>query len=103
LHGLKRVRLIGEKEGIDMLNKAIAIAAKAHDGQVDKGDKPYILHPLRVMMKCECEAAKICAAQWYRRPAPDCWNPPRRPTVSLSASTRRYWTSSSELLSGKLL
>ena len=44
-----------------MLNKAIAIAAKAHDGQVDKGGKPYILHPLRVMMNCESEAAKICA------------------------------------------
>lgn len=44
-----------------MLNKAIAIAAKAHDGQADKGGNPYILHPLRVMMNCESEAAKICA------------------------------------------
>lgn len=44
-----------------MLNKAIAIAAKAHDGQVDKGGHPYILHPLRVMMNCESEAEKICA------------------------------------------
>lgn len=44
-----------------MLNKAIAIATKAHDGQVDKGGNPYILHPLRVMMNCESEAAKICA------------------------------------------
>lgn len=44
-----------------MLNKAIAIAAKAHDGQVDKGGNPYILHPFRVMMNCESEAAKICA------------------------------------------
>jgi len=44
-----------------MLNKAIAIAAKAHDGQVDKGGNPYILHPLRVMMNCESETAKICA------------------------------------------
>jgi len=45
-----------------MLNKAIAIAAKAHSGQVDKGGNPYLLHPLRVMMNCESEAAKICAA-----------------------------------------
>ena len=44
-----------------MLNKAIAVAAKAHDGQTDKGGNPYILHPLRVMMNCESEAAKICA------------------------------------------
>ena len=33
----------------DMLAKAIEIAAQAHQGQFDKGGKPYILHPLRVM------------------------------------------------------
>lgn len=44
-----------------MLNRAIAIAANAHDGQVDKGGNPYILHPLRVMMHCESEDARICA------------------------------------------
>jgi len=44
-----------------MLNKAIAIAAKAHSGQVDKGGNTYILHPLHVMMKCDSEDAKICA------------------------------------------
>ena len=46
-----------------MLNKAIEIAAKAHAGQVDKGGKPYILHPLRVMMNfCnDDEVAQICA------------------------------------------
>jgi len=32
-----------------MLGKMIAIAAKAHEGQFDKGGKPYILHPLAVM------------------------------------------------------
>lgn len=32
------------------LGKAIAIAAEAHEGQVDKSGQPYILHPLRVMM-----------------------------------------------------
>jgi hypothetical protein len=31
------------------LEKAIQIAARAHDGQVDKQGLPYILHPLRVM------------------------------------------------------
>lgn len=34
----------------DLLSKAIAIAAKAHEGQVDRGGAPYILHPLRVML-----------------------------------------------------
>lgn len=32
-----------------MLNKAIEIATKAHEGQVDKAGKPYIGHPLRAM------------------------------------------------------
>lgn len=44
-----------------MLNKSIEIASKAHAGQIDKGGSPYILHPLRVMMNCESESAKICA------------------------------------------
>lgn len=34
-----------------MLGRAIEIAASAHAGQVDKGGKPYILHPLWVMDK----------------------------------------------------
>ena len=46
---------------MNMLNKAIEIAAKAHDGQVDKGGAPYILHPLRVMLNCKSETAKVCA------------------------------------------
>jgi (p)ppGpp synthase/HD superfamily hydrolase len=32
------------------LERAIALAAEAHGGQVDKGGAPYILHPLRVML-----------------------------------------------------
>ena len=33
------------------LERAIEIAARAHAGQVDKGGAPYILHPLRVMLR----------------------------------------------------
>ena len=43
------------------LNTAIAIAAKAHEGQVDKGGAPYILHPLRVMLDVEGEHAQMAA------------------------------------------
>lgn len=31
-----------------LLNKAIVLAVYAHEGQLDKAGKPYILHPLRV-------------------------------------------------------
>lgn len=44
-----------------MLEKAIQIAVKAHQGQIDKGNQPYILHPLRVMFSMESETEKICA------------------------------------------
>lgn len=40
---------------------AISIAALAHKGQTDKAGKPYLLHPLRMMMKMESEAAMIVA------------------------------------------
>lgn len=33
------------------LECAIAIAARAHEGQLDKAGAPYILHPLRVMLR----------------------------------------------------
>jgi (p)ppGpp synthase/HD superfamily hydrolase len=43
------------------LGKAISIAAQAHEGQRDKAGAPYILHPLRVMMKMTSEAECITA------------------------------------------
>lgn len=43
------------------LERAIAIAALAHAGVVDKGGQPYILHPLRVMMSVSLEAERIAA------------------------------------------
>ena len=33
------------------LERAIAIAAEAHAGQVDKAGTPYVLHPLRMMFE----------------------------------------------------
>ena len=41
------------------LEKAIQIAVDAHTGQIDKGNNPYILHPLRVMLSLENEEEQI--------------------------------------------
>ncbi|WP_338586332.1 HD domain-containing protein [Pseudomonas sp. MAG733B] len=43
------------------LERAIAIAAGAHEGQVDKGGAPYILHALRVMLKVSTLEERIVA------------------------------------------
>lgn len=43
-----------------MLNKAIIIATKAHDGQADKAGEPYILHPLRVMLSLKSQNERVC-------------------------------------------
>ena len=40
---------------------AVAIAAQAHRGQKDKAGAPYLLHPLRLMMRMETEAAMMAA------------------------------------------
>jgi len=43
------------------LERAIAIAAEAHAGQVDKASAPYILHPLRVMLRVSTNEERIVA------------------------------------------
>lgn len=43
------------------LECAIALAAQAHAGQVDKGGQPYILHPLRVMLSLRDPETRIAA------------------------------------------
>lgn len=43
------------------IDRAIAIATKAHAGQVDKAGQPYILHPLRLMFKFISEDEQIVA------------------------------------------
>lgn len=43
------------------LERAVWIAAKVHEGQIDKAGAPYILHPLRLMMKMKSIEAMIVA------------------------------------------
>jgi (p)ppGpp synthase/HD superfamily hydrolase len=41
------------------LDIAITFACKVHAGQVDKSGQPYILHPLRLMLKFQDEDERI--------------------------------------------
>lgn len=43
------------------LDTAMALAIRVHTGQKDRSGKPYILHPLRVMMKFQTEPEQIVA------------------------------------------
>jgi guanosine-3',5'-bis(diphosphate) 3'-pyrophosphohydrolase len=43
------------------LERAIEIASRAHAGQRDKAGAPYILHPLRVMLRVETDTERIAA------------------------------------------
>jgi hypothetical protein len=46
---------------MSMLEKAILLAVRAHEGQVDKAGAPYFLHPLRVMLRMGTEEEMIVA------------------------------------------
>ena len=43
------------------LNKAITIACKAHQGQFSINGEPYILHPLRLLVKAKSNEERIIA------------------------------------------
>jgi len=43
------------------LARAIALAAQYHEGQTDKGGRPYVFHPLRLMLKALTEPEQIAA------------------------------------------
>lgn len=45
----------------EMLDKAIVIATNAHHGQLDKGGRPYILHPLAVMHMLDTDDEELMA------------------------------------------
>lgn len=45
----------------DLLSEAIILATTIHNGQVDKAGMPYILHPIRVMVKMKSLTLKKIA------------------------------------------
>ena len=52
---------MSEHARLGTLERAIEIAAATHAGQTDKGGAPYILHPLRVMLRVAPAAQQIVA------------------------------------------
>lgn len=64
-----------------MIERAIAIAREAHQGQLDKAGHPYIEHPLRVMSACADDPLAAMAAVLHDV-AEDC---PEWPLERLSA------------------
>jgi (p)ppGpp synthase/HD superfamily hydrolase len=52
----------GRGTKVSTLERAIAIAAEAHAGQVDKAGAPYVLHPLRMMLSMSSIDERIVAA-----------------------------------------
>ena len=43
------------------LENAIALAVEAHRGQTDRNERPYILHPLHLMLQMDTEEEMIVA------------------------------------------
>src|SRR5690349_12469488 len=43
------------------LEEAIRIAVEAHRGQKDRAGAPYILHPLRMMLRVQTDAERMAA------------------------------------------
>jgi (p)ppGpp synthase/HD superfamily hydrolase len=46
---------------MNLIEQAIALAVEAHTGEVDKEGKPYVLHPLRLMLQMETAEEMITA------------------------------------------
>ena len=45
----------------ELYDRALRIAIKAHEGQKDRAEREYIMHPIRVAERCKDPRAKIVA------------------------------------------
>jgi hypothetical protein len=65
---MKRGNSPKKKASEELLEKAIKIAVEAHAGQKDKNGQPYILYPLRVMLRGQTDEKKLPAfcMMWLR-------------------------------------
>jgi hypothetical protein len=59
--GAEHLLFVGGKDfgKMSTLERAIVIAAEAHAGQVDKAGAPYVLHPLRRMLRLQTNNERI--------------------------------------------
>jgi (p)ppGpp synthase/HD superfamily hydrolase len=49
------------RQGASLLERALALAVEAHEGQRNAVGGPYVLHPLRVMLRLAGEAERVVA------------------------------------------
>jgi len=57
---METITPVPEKAMAD-LEEAILIAVEAHRGQKDRAGAPYVLHPLRVMLRVRTDAERMAA------------------------------------------
>lgn len=50
-----------EESPLASIDDALRIAVRVHAGAVDKAGQPYILHPLRVMLRLSTETERVVA------------------------------------------
>ena len=53
--------MLKKRTTMPSLEEAISLAAKSHQGQKDKAGAPYILHPLRLMIRMATDTERIVA------------------------------------------
>jgi GTP diphosphokinase / guanosine-3',5'-bis(diphosphate) 3'-diphosphatase len=70
------------------LGKAIAIAAQAHQDQYDKAGAPYILHPLRMMLRMSSET-EMMVAILHDVVEDTAWTPDQLRQAGFSESVRK--------------